>query len=249
MKTVKNLLLSVLFVLVSVSCAENSSSLVIVQNQAPESGCTASNTVSDKFISHGVLDLGSARYGITPQYFAWFVIQNNLKSTVDNKGVELNNVEMKEAHISLSLGAASSGLESQFTHFADYTFVTIPPGESRSVQVNLIPPNVAERLNVQEGQFVEGYAKVKLIGERGGTEIETNTVNFPVTVCYGCLVTNIGPCDSATFPETVDEGQTCNKSQDEPLQCCKDPNASDSDHPYRCPAVQSTGSDTGEGSL
>lgn len=238
MKTLITALLTTLAVLTG--CAENSSSLVIVQNQSPETGCTASNTVEDTFISHGILDVGSSRYGITPQYYAWFVVDNNLRTTVESHGIELNNVELREAHIDLSLAQAGGSLGTDVTSFADYTFVTVPPGETRSVQVNIIPPNVAQRLAISEGQFIEAFAKVQIVGERGGTEIVTNTINFPVTLCYGCLVENIGPCDTATFPETVEQGHSCNMSQDSKLHCCFDSNAASADNSYRCPAVQGT---------
>jgi hypothetical protein len=228
----------ILNLFVFTSCVENSSSLVILQNQAPESGCTASNTVSSEFISQGTLDLGAARYGIDPQYYVWLVVANNLNSTIESHGIELNNVEITEAHIDLS--SAIGGLGAPLTSFANNTFVTIAPGETRSVQINILPPNIAQALSVGDGQFVEAYAKVQLIGERGGTEIETNSIKFPLTICYGCLVENIGPCDTATFPDTIAIGHTCNLSQDEKLHCCLDSNASGSDNPYRCPAVQGT---------
>ncbi|MDA3862662.1 MAG: hypothetical protein PF689_02225 [Deltaproteobacteria bacterium] len=232
----------VLLVMATGSCAENSASLVIIQNQAPEEGCTASNQVSTDFLSHGIIDVGAARYGLDPRYIGWFVVENNLTSTVESNGIELNKVEIKQANVSLNLGAAGSNLGSEYTKFSDSTFVSIPPDETRSVQVNLIHPNVADRLNIQEGQFIEGFASLQIIGEIGGTEIETNKITFPITICYGCLVQNIGPCDAAVFPETLSEGHSCNKTQDEELHCCFDSNASDADNPYRCPAVEDTSS-------
>ncbi len=236
MKTLP-LLFSLLFaVLLLGSCAENSSSLVIVQNQSPSSGCEASNAAEDSFISHGIMDLGSAAFGIDPQYIVWLVVENHLKSTESSHGIELNNVEMVKAEISLN--AKGSGLDSAFSKFADNTFVTIPPGESRSVQVGLIPPNVAGRMSLGAGRYLETTAKVRLVGERGGTEITTNTIRFPITICNGCLLENIGPCDSATFPETVFTGHTCNKSQDEKVHCCYDSDAAGADNPFRCPAVE-----------
>lgn len=219
------------------ACAENSASLVILQNQAPEEGCQASNTVSDQFVSHGVLDIGAATYGLIPQYYAWLVVANNLKSTVESHGIELNAVEMKAAHINVNLGTAGSGL-SDYTRFADYTFVTIKPGETRSLQVNVIPPNLAGRLSLSPGQFVEAVAKIQLVGERGGSEIKTNSIHLPITICNGCLVLNIGSCATSTFPDTVYLGHSCNKSQDQPIHCCRDPNAGTGADAYRCPAVQ-----------
>jgi hypothetical protein len=240
MRLLIRIAITLILTLSFMGCAENSSSLVLVQNQAPELGCTASNTVSDNFISHGILDLGAARYGITPQYFVWLVISNNLTSTVESNGIELNNVEIKEAHINLALAEAAGTLGSEFTKFADYTFVTIPPGETRSVQINIIPPNIALRMSIAEGQYIEATAKVQVIGERGGTDIDTNTISFPITICYGCLAENIGPCDTATFPAIIAEGHTCNLSQDQSVHCCYDTNAASADNPYRCPAVQGT---------
>lgn len=234
----KHISLIILLVFALTACAENSASLVILQNQAPEEGCKASNTVSDNFVSHGVLDLGAARYGITPQYYAWLVVSNNLKSTVDSHGVELNAVEMKSAQIDVSLGSAGAGLGA-YTSFADYTFVTISPGQTRSLQVNVIPPNLAGRISLAEGQFVEAVAKIQLVGERGGSDIETNSINLPITLCNGCLAINIGSCATATFPGTVYLGHTCNKSQDTPIHCCLDTVAGGGEA-YRCPAVQST---------
>jgi len=233
----KNTLVYWLLIVALTACAENSSSLVILQNQAPEEGCQASNTVSDNFVSHGTLDIGAANYGLTTQYYAWLVVSNNLKSTVESNGIELNTVVMKSAQIDLRLGQAGTGLE-DFTSFADYTFVTISPGETRSMQVNVIPPNLAGRLTVAPGQFIEAVAKIQLVGERGGSEIKTNSINLPITICNGCLAIDIGSCATATFPDTVYLGHTCNKSQDQPIHCCLDSNAGGGEA-YRCPAVQS----------
>ena len=47
----KHASLIILLVVALTACAENSSSLVILQNQAPEEGCSASNTISDNFVS------------------------------------------------------------------------------------------------------------------------------------------------------------------------------------------------------
>ncbi len=238
-----------IFAIATGSCAENSSSLVIIQNQPPKKGCEASNSVSDTFLSHGILDLGASRFGITPQYFGWFVLENNLRSTVEDNGIELNKVEITKAKIQFHPAQAGEDLE--YTQYGDYSFVTVAPGETRTIQVNLIPPNVAERLNVPEGKFIEAYVKLQVVGERGGTSIESNTIRFPVTLCNGCLIKNIGYCDSATFPDPLAEGHSCNQSQDEPLDCCQDPQAQGADVTYRCPAVKSTddGGDTGSNNV
>ena len=233
---------SIIFLLIGMTlagCAENSASLVILQNQAPEEGCSASNSVSDNFVSHGILDLSAGNYQLTAQYYTWLVVQNNLRSTVESHGVELNAVEMKEARVDLNLGSAGEGL-GDFTSFVDYTFVTIAPGETKSLQVNVIPPNLAGRLSVAPGTFVEVVAKVQLVGERGGSNISTNSIKFPITLCNGCLITNIGSCSAATFPDTIYLGHTCNLSQDDPLHCCQDAAVTGSENPYRCPAVRST---------
>ncbi|MBU1242862.1 hypothetical protein KKD52_01205 [Myxococcota bacterium] len=234
----KNTLVFWLLIMAMTACAENSSSLVILQNQAPEDGCQASNSVSDNFVSHGTLDIGAADFGLTTQYYAWLVVSNNLKSTIESNGIELNAVEMKSAQIDLRLGAAGAGLE-DFTSYVDYTFVTISPGETRSLQVNVIPPNLAGRLSIAPGQFVEAVAKIQLVGERGGSDIKTNSINLPITICNGCLAIDIGSCATATFPDTVYLGHTCNKSQDTPIHCCLDSSAGGGEA-YRCPAVQST---------
>jgi hypothetical protein len=226
-----------MFAILLSACAENSSSLTILQNQAPDDGCSASNSLSDQFVSHGVLDLGAAELGITPQYYAWLVVKNNLRSTMDSHGIELNSVEMKEARIDLNLGSAGSGLGA-YTSFADYTFVMISPGETRSMQISVIPPNLGGRLSLPKGQFVDAVAKIRLVGERGGSEIETHSIHFPITLCNGCLIENIGSCATATFPETVYLGHSCNKSQDKPLHCCRDTSVTGDAQAYRCPAVK-----------
>lgn len=209
----------------SLGCEENSASLVILQNQVPGEGCTVESSETADYRPQGKLDvLWYSQVGQPAGYYMFPLVQNNLISTENTETgtVEENCITIKETRVDLDLGGLGEYVESNFTKYAVPTAVTICPGEMRAVSVMVIPPQVVA---VIAGQIPENgmeyvSAKIRMVGKRGSTTIKSNSMTYPIFLCNGCLIKNLGNCDTAVIPEDPAPGNPCNPAQDDPMECC-----------------------------
>lgn len=226
-----------------VGCVEDRTSLTIMKNSVPNSDCIA-DPASSEFRSMGRLDLSETAFSSfadSPQYIMYPVVQNNLVPTADQgTGTELNIVEIKEARINLDLGDIAGDFENLKFKFP--VFITLAPGESASLNVVAIPPQIAAVLaSAVQGQ--ENYqpivrVKLKFLYQLGFREKESHQIEYPVVLCDGCLL-NVGEyCDSGLYATLAHEGNACNYVQDAQVDCCLDNGGG-----VVCPAVDTS---TGE---
>jgi len=221
-------------------CVEDRTSLTIRKMLVPDSTCTAT-AGSAEFISMGTLDISQVdNPDVTVQYFLFPEVENNLVSTEEGEGVELNQLEIIEARVSLDFGALVSTLDADAAKFRYPAFLTMAPGDSAVIQVLGIPAPTARVLasllpNV--GDTVIVRIKVKFLYQLGEYEHESMEVEFPVQVCNHCLLTPLSQaplCDSGLLPDTIREGNGCNIFQDVPVDCCQ------SGGKLICPAVDTS---------
>lgn len=229
----------VLGTLAFTACVENQSSVVILRNQSPSGGCTASDSGGSR--SMGVLDISALAFQcFEPQYFMFPLVQNNLTSTVASQGIELNYINIKEARIDLDLGALGANVESSATRFRYPAFLMLAPEESASMQVPVIPVQTAELIGSEAratGLMPILRVRLKFLYEHGGLEHETHEIEYPVQLCDGCLINADYQCDGGDLPMTIPQGNACNPTQDDPLVCCY----STGECPV-CPATDTSGS-------
>ena len=226
-------------------CQENSASLVIIQNQIPGAGCSVESTASTNYRPQGTLDVSwYTEVGQPAGYYMFPLVQNNLMSTEDTENgvVEQNCVTIKETQVDLKLGALGTYVESNFTKYKVPTAVTICPGEMRAVSVMVIPPQVVEIIapQIREDGMEYVNVKIRMVGKRGGTTIKSNSMSYPIFICNGCLIKDLGDCNSPTIPESPAAGNECNPAQDNRLDCCQ------SGVEWICPAVSSYQEDPAE---
>jgi len=153
---------------------------------------------------------------------------------------ELNNIVLKSLHVKLNPDASAgtsvtwaSGCSSEF----DVPLATflLAPGASIAEVVEIIRPcnaaSLAQYLQDQNLPAITVHAKIRANGHLGSSDIESPPVDFPVTVCSGCLQTGypdpaagqfkfplIPKCsDLTTNPYT---GDPCNPAQDHLVLCC-----------------------------
>jgi hypothetical protein len=222
-------------------CVEDRSSLTILRNAVPSSDCTVESAGSE-FRSMGWLDLSETAFSDTfaqsPQYLMYPVVQNNLISTLaQGTGAELNIMEVKEARIDLDLGDVS-GVDEDLK-FKFPVFVTLFPGESATLPVVVIPPQIASVL-AGAVQGIPDYqpivrVKLKFLYQLGIREKESHQIEFPVVLCDGCLLDVGGYCDSGLFASLSHEGNACNYVQDAQVDCCLDNGGG-----VVCPAVDTS---------
>ncbi|MGZ3475112.1 MAG: hypothetical protein ACXWUG_13005 [Polyangiales bacterium] len=177
------------------SCADNNQTIFIRQFQeavAPD--CTLTNDPTAKFIFSGFVDLG-----VTSAYTAFPLIGNQLASKGDAKQskTEPNRVTIQGAQIELKNldDSGIAGIDA-FTVLATGTVDPAAAGSSDPSygvsSVQIIPPAVAPALRKLLGTFgasTQIKASIKMFGRTlGNRDVETGTVDFPISICLGCSV-------------------------------------------------------------
>jgi hypothetical protein len=221
---------------------EDRNSLTIRQMAVPDSQCVAMAGQST-YLTMGTLDVALIdQSNVSTQYFMFPEVENNLLSTEEGEGVELNNIEIIEARVELDFGVVGTALDADTTRFRYPAFITVAPGQAVAIQVLAIPEPTARVLaallpNPQDKVIVR--VNLKFLYQLGEYERETHEVEFPIQVCRNCLIPTLEStvlCDSGLVPDTIREGNRCNIVQDNPVDCCV------SGSTLVCPAV-----DTSEG--
>jgi hypothetical protein len=215
------------------SCSDNNETIFIRQFQAaaaPE--CTLTNDPTAKSIFGGSLDLA-----ITNSYTAFPLVGNQLESRGNAKQSvsEPNRVQIQGAQVEVkNLDDSPIAGVGAFTVLATGI---VDPAASGSTDpsygvsaVQLIPPAVGDRLRATLGRLgasVQIKASVKVFGRTlGNRDVESGTVDFPISVCVGCSVTIPGDAALPTGKPNCD-GQlpttntklTCAAGQNDPTDC------------------------------
>lgn len=187
----------------------------------PGPGCAVDDSESANHRSEGTLDvLWYLGAGQTTGYYMFPLMKNNMMSTTGSGEGEQNCMTVREAKVNLKLGALGDGVET--TKYKVLTAVTICPGETRAVQLQVIPPHIVESIasRVPENGMEHASVEIKMVAKRGRTTIESNTFVFPINICNGCLIKNLGDCNSPAIPNDPAMGNDCNPAQDNRLDCC-----------------------------
>jgi len=233
------LLASVLFV----GCAnDNTQTLAILQNAVPQvSGtvCMAPAGATTTFRSSGVLDIAFfGEYGGSTQpsagYLMFLAVQNKLTGSVLGTTVgttEMYTVTLKRVDVQLLDGYTNRPLADRFSV---PIYKLLGANETAGIAVDIMPASVIASL--ADGMMV--MAKLRVVGTRDGSEIRSNTMEYAIAVCDGCLLYDTGPCTEFSGTATVN---ACNIAQDEPAVCCEH-----STRGLLCPA-QTEEVTTGEG--
>lgn len=227
-------------------CVDNNadSGLTLLRNIAPSSGCVLAADSTD-FRSSGRIQSDSGRgYLFTP------IARNDLE-IADGEPTSQKTVFVEGAHVTVGFYDAdlfTSDEQAQFredalTRFAVPTSGAIDPGGGTAtfgfeiVPAELIELIDAKLTDTQPSQLLD--VTVELYGSRAGSSIESNTFRYPVEVCKGCVVENVGRCVDLPTDFAGGTGGACNALQDGVLACCTGPNNEDV-----CPAVPATTPET-----
>ena len=226
------------------SCATNDSSMFIVGViDIDLSTCLAKPDTTAALLSGGVLDTAFRQ-----DYTAFLLVGNQLtqRGSREQLRTETSRVSLRGAEVTLTTLAGKDIALSPTTtaHFSTVGtgFVDPAAGDAPSyaaVSVNLIPAAV-----VASGALpAQVLAKIRVFGDTlGGKAVTSSELDFPITVCQGCLVTYPAQGDptSTTYmcptPSSTDMTATtagpCVQGQDVPFSCtmcsgaydiCKDP--------------------------
>jgi hypothetical protein len=203
--------------------ADNTQSLIITQNDVPDTtgeSCVAPAGESSTFRPSGTLDISffgsySGYPGPTAGYLMFPAVKNNLSGSVAGQTINTNptmfNIEIKRVDVELEDAATGASISDKFSV---PVFKILEAGSVVGLAVDVIPPVLVPSL--ADGQLV--MAHVQVVGERDGGTIRSNTMDYAIEVCDGCLFHNAGAC--LDFSGTG-SANTCNIAQDEVAVCCE----------------------------
>lgn len=223
------------------ACADNGDEvLLILNNVVPGEECVLSGEETGLFISAGQIDtVGGAGYLLTP------LVKNTATSETGTEAQR--TVFIRGARIDLrfpdpdlfSAEELQQLADSGLTRFEVPLGASISPnGSTAPFAFEVIQPPLIVALGdelASSSDRILVLADVRMRGTMGGGTIESQTFTFPITVCEGCNVLDVGPCAMLPSTFTPVVGNPCNPFQDGQTQCCSVTGG------LVCPAV-STGS-------
>ena len=216
------------------ACTDGGTSLVILQNQVPGAGCSI-GTDTSTFNPIGRIDT-DARDG----YLFTPVVQSLVAETASETGSpRIVFIEGADVKLSFQAGllseAEEAGLEeSGLSEFSLPFSGAVMPGGLASFAFVVVPKKLLDTLAGKvSAEPAHITAEVTMFGELDGGSVESQSFNYPIQVCSGCMRIDNGPC--ADLPDSFEPltGGACQQLQDVPVDCC-----TDTEGALVCPAVK-----------
>ena len=198
--------------LLSAACTEAGTTLIVLQNQAPDVGCVVSADRSSLFIPRGRIDAEADEgYLFTP------LVQNVAEST-GNDSQRILFVEGADITLSGDF-QADAGL----TAFSQAFSGSLLPGDFASFAFIIVPEQLVAQLggSLGEGGSIPVDAEITIFGTVDGGEVESQAFHYTVDVCDGCTRVNQGPCTSLPDGFMAETGGNCQPLQDGTIDCCE----------------------------
>lgn len=195
--------------------ADSGDSMFILFNQVPngEGGdCTIPTAAGNEFRQSGRMD-------VTAPEFATYEFYPVVESRLESLGDDLQRtISIRGAEITLS--EEGGGFSDSFTRLFSGS---LPPGGQGTFLVDLLDAGHLDELagGLGAGDRTTVVAEVVIFGDVSGGEIESDPFLYPIDLCNGCLIADLGACD--TIPEgfVADSGGECNPFQDSNVECCE----------------------------
>ena len=200
-------------------CTDAGTSMLIVQNQVPQDGCVVPSSQTSDFRSRGRIDVNAAGgYLFTP------LVNSLVTETANGQGTRVIAVEGANVDLTFEPGFDASGFDSSLTSFSEAFSGSIFPGSQASFSFTVVPKALLDALSskIAAGDMVQVTAKVKVFGTLDGGSVDSNSFDYPIDVCNGCLQIDNGSCDALPSNFTPATGGACNTLQDDPIDCCTD---------------------------
>jgi hypothetical protein len=196
------------------ACTDGGESLIILQNQAPGTGCQISASAGSDFISRGEIEVASpVGYLFTPL----------VRSLVNETQSSQRLVVVQGADVDITLPDGVT-VDPALLSFSQRFSGTITAGGDTSFAFEIVPRPLLEALagTVSPDRTVQLIARVSVFGTLDGGDVKSVPFDYPVDVCEGCLVVNNGSCSALSGEFVPRTGNDCNPFQDQVVDCCDD---------------------------
>jgi hypothetical protein len=221
------------------ACGRVPGQFEIVQNQAPNDGCTI-DTNEMVYSGDGTLDLALVQAGAESAYLVFPLLRNNLPGSAG--GPDPNRIQVHSFAVDIgpsNYGPLPEGVRNLFGSLemggpssADYALLHYSLPWSASVSsgggltatlVAGFPVELARRVRATGSVGLARTSMtvnvhVRAFGSSTTQDFESDPLDFPVYVCDGCLIANVLTCPFSAAP--ANPGNPCNVSQDNFVDCC-----------------------------
>lgn len=198
-------------------------------------GMCIADPLATLLATSGVFDaslIASFGDGATHGYLVAPVIQNNIPDragggvTVQRDGITVNSFEIelhdsKGGDLPFQLQAFENMPASTHPAFTVNSAVgVLAPTGKAAVFVDAIPTRAAQHLAKADFGTWDRIilVHIRAVGDHSGNTLKSNWVDFPVTICKGCLTDEV-PCDQFDSTVVVRKGG-CYVGQDDVMTCC-----------------------------
>ena len=208
--------------------ADGADPIQILRNQVPGADCVIPTDSAGAFLSRGIIDVNSTGgYLFTP-----LVLSDAEANEVAARRFFAEGADVDIEFVGANIPTVSGGLESSIS-FRTLISGSIDASATSTFAFEIVSPALLADLvdDVTPTNPVQLVASVKLVGNLEGNDVESNTFNYPVEVCSGCLTNVIGACEGLEETD-ISSGGACNPAQDGITDCCTAPDGS-----LTCPAV------------
>ena len=208
------------------ACSADYPSLYIQQNQVPEENCRVPGTTVDA-LGTGFLDVSPLPGGITNRGYVFTPLLVNALATGTTTTQHLMFIAGADIEI-LSTGAARSTELVNTLAALDQDRRTalisgsIKPGGSQGAAFNVIDSQQTQTINtfLSPGEEVDVVTRVSVKATVDGSDITGKPFDYPLHLCRGCLLVDLGPCAGLAVGFEGFSGGVCNLLQDGTLECC-----------------------------
>ncbi len=219
----------------SACAAEDTTQSVTTQRALAFNTSCEFDLTGDVFRSSGAFDVTSPAGG----YILGIEIANNTIEDRTAQGVLQSGRRIfvyQGVHVRLRL----MGTEAQVQQFENIDaalrsydvpgFGTIEPrvqnqpASKIGVGIDVFPPQLVANNDFRTLAAGVGGARIiadlTVFGEIDGSDVEANTVGFPIDICSACLLRNLGACDTIPTTFTFSGEDICIPGQDSIVDCC-----------------------------
>ena len=209
-------------------------SVVFLNNVAPGADCVISPSAT-KVVASGQLDVTSPLPDgtLNPGYVLTPIVQSSLLGTdVTNKNagnpaahtatIQGADVELRSSGTTLSnrvvTALSSAGLVSRRQLFT----ALVQPGSKAALAFPVIDAEQTANLSLVLGstEITIVIAHATLFGTIEGSDFKSTAMDYPITICNGCAVRELGDCATIPTNITPSTGGICSPLQDAAMDCC-----------------------------
>jgi hypothetical protein len=215
--------------LAAAACGRIPGQFIIVNNQVPQIGCVIP-TNDAVYRGQGEVDLQIVNQADQSAYLVFPLLENELPGssggidpnliTLTGFNVDISGIGPVPAQTATILGDPGNR---SITHYQVPWSGSVPSGGGKvSAAVNGLPVALALLiLGTQEiglNPSVTLDLRVSALGHTPTQSFESDPLDYPVSLCVGCLVANLQSCPFTAMLKNP--GNPCNPAQDDIVDCC-----------------------------